>query len=145
VDFQQFAEMRPFATGTTLALHRVTNSQEDSAMSIAGIGTNVLASVATALTTPNAATVAVTPPTTQPNGSTQPNNPTGSTNPFQSLSADMQSWLTQNQAAGDTQSPTQTQPHHHHHHGGGDEQQQAGDADATSNTDPTATTPSATA
>ena len=114
-------------------------------MFIAGVASNVLSSVTTALTTPNAATVPVSPPTTQPNGSKQANNPTGSTNPFQSLSADMQSWLTQNQAAGDTQSATQTQPPHHHHHGGGDEQQRAGGADATSNTDPTATTPTATA
>ena len=105
-------------------------------MSIAGVASHVLSAVTTALTTPNPATVAVSTPTTQPNGSARSNNPLGTTNPFQSLSADMQSWLTQNQANGDPQAATAAQLHHHHHHGGGD-QQQAGDADATSTTDPT--------
>jgi hypothetical protein len=99
-------------------------------MFIASVASHVLSSAITALTKPNSSTTPISPPKTRPNGSTQSNNPTGSTNPFQTLSADMQSWLTQNQAGGGSV----TQPFHHHHHGA-DAQQQAGDS-----TDPAAPT-----
>ena len=80
---------------------------------------------------------------TQPFGATQSgsassqsNNPTGTTNPFQSLSADMQSWLTQNQSTSGTQT--------HHHHDCSGAQQTAGQSNTGGSADPTATAASGT-
>ncbi len=91
-----------------------------------------LFSAVNSILAPKPAAAPASQPGTQPTGSTKSNNPTGTTNPFQSLSADLQSWLTQNQASGEAGM-------HHHHSSGG--QQQAGQTSA----DPTATTATATA
>jgi hypothetical protein len=105
-------------------------------MFIASVASSLFSSATTALGAPNSATAPGSPPTTQPNGSTQANNPTGSTNPFQTLSPDLQAWLTQNQASGGAQ------PHHHHHHEAGTSNSQEADQ---SNANPFVTTATAVA
>ena len=114
-------------------------------MFITSAASNIWSPATTALGTPTAATAPISQPTTPANGSAPANNPIGSSNPFQALSADLQSWLTQNQASSgaQTQAQQQVQPHHHHHHRGGDALEQADQSDPSSSTDPLASTATA--
>ena len=79
-------------------------------MFIPSVASSLWSSAPTALITPTPATAPVSTPSAQPSGSAT----TGATTPFQTLSPDLQSWLTQNQVAGGGHA------HHHHPHGSGD-------------------------
>ncbi|MCW3475418.1 hypothetical protein [Limobrevibacterium gyesilva] len=90
-------------------------------MSISSIASNIWHSAATALAPPTPDTVSAADPKPQRARPSQPNQPAGPTDPFQSLSSDLQAWLTQQQA-NDPQSASATttsgtaKAHHHHHH-----------------------------